>query len=315
MNDPVITVLCGGAASSEREVSLVSGRAISEALAHSFRVERVELDRDELPAALDPTQTVVFPAMHGAFGEDGQIQALLEARGFAYAGSGPEASRLCMNKVDTKLRLAQASLPVARDTAFDAANPPSADAVIAAVGDDLVVKPMDQGSSVGLRLAKGRDAVREALTGLAPGRWMAEEFVHGREFTVGILEGRGLGIVEVVPKGGVYDYKHKYTAGMTQYKFPAELDRPTEELLRRGAERAFAACGCRDFSRVDIILARDGRFVVLEINTIPGLTPTSLLPKSASCSGYDFIALARQMVAPAIKRFNELRQRTGRPSR
>ncbi len=296
-----ISVLCGGP-SSEREVSLVSGRSIAEALRQHFAVELIEFDQAALPAGLDPAKTVVFPALHGEFGEDGQIQALLEAGGFAYAGSGPAASALCMHKIDTKAAVAESGFARAADLTFLAEDAPSAQSLAAEVGEHLVLKPVDQGSSVGLHMVSGLEELERALAALTPGRWMAEAFVTGREMTIGVLDGEAMGIVEIVPKGGVYDYQHKYTAGATEYRYPAEVPDEWAAQCRRYAERAFAACGCRDFGRVDFILAADGLPYFLEINTIPGLTPTSLLPKSASCRGLEFAELARRMVEPALRR-------------
>ncbi|WP_343075481.1 D-alanine--D-alanine ligase [Ruficoccus amylovorans] len=298
---PHITVLCGGP-SSEREVSLVSGHSVAEALRAHFEVAVVEFDQPALPKGLDPERTTIFPALHGAFGEDGQIQALLEARGFGYAGSGPEASALCMDKAATKARVAGCGFAEAPAWVFSYDNMPASAALIERLGAHLVIKPVDQGSSVGLHLTANREELEQALSCLTPGIWMAEAFIKGREMTVGVLGGEAMGIVEIVPKGGVYDYQRKYTAGETRYIFPAEVPEELAAHCRDYAERAFAACGCRDFARVDFILTPDGLPYFLEINTIPGLTPTSLLPKSASCRGLSFEELARRMAEPALRR-------------
>jgi D-alanine-D-alanine ligase len=131
--------------------------------------------------------------------------------------------------------------------------------------------------------------------------------VRGREISVGVLHGRALGLVEIRPKGGIYDYQHKYTAGMTEYLFPAPVPEELTKLVAAAAEGAFAACRCRDFARVDFMLPSTGGAVILEINTLPGLTPTSLLPKSASCCGYAFGTLVRALVGPALARFTATR--------
>lgn len=302
---PLITVLCGSA-SEECEVSRVSGRGFAQALEGSLPVRLVDLPANYLPDDLDPAETVIFPALHGTFGEDGQLQALLEARGFAYAGSDAAASSLCMNKIATKAAVAGAGFAVARDITFQSATPPSVDDIVALLGPDSVIKPMDKGSSVGLHLIRGAGHLELVLDGLSPGAWMAETFLQGREMTVGILDGQAMGIVEIVPIDGVYDYQHKYTAGATEYRFPAAIPEECAARIRTSAEKAYQLCGCRDFARLDFILSEDGIPYFLEINTIPGLTPTSLLPKSASCLGLDFPALARRMVAPAIQRFHAL---------
>lgn len=301
---PGITVLCGSA-SEECEVSRVSGRAVAETLAQFFPVTLVDLPANFLPENLYPEETIIFPALHGTFGEDGQLQAMLEQRGFAYVGCDAKASALCMNKIDAKAVVAGSGFDFAQDLTFQSATPPPAAEMIAMLGERVVVKPIDKGSSVGLHLVNGLEHLDRVLGELPPGGWMLEEFVFGREMTVGLLEGKAMGIVEVIPEGGVYDYAHKYTAGATTYRFPAELDEAVAARVRTAAEKAFALCGCRDFARLDFILLEDGRLCFLEINTIPGLTPTSLLPKSASCVGLDFSALARRMVAPAIERYHQ----------
>jgi D-alanine-D-alanine ligase len=212
-----------------------------------------------------------------------------------------------MDKVDTKKVLAAAGLPVLPQLVFPAAQPPAAVEVVAALGPAVIIKPVAEGSSVGLHRAGNAAEVAAALGHLGPGRWMAEPWVRGRELSVGILTGRALGLVEIRPKGGVYDYQHKYTAGMTEYLFPAPLDSTLAAAVAAAAEGAFAACGGRDFARVDFLLPPAGGCVILEINTIPGLTPTSLLPKSASCCGYSFGTLARALIGPALARFTAAR--------
>ncbi len=300
---PVIAVLCGGD-SAEREVSLVSGREVAKALvSEGFTVEWHDLPGRSLPAKLDPSRQVVFPALHGGWGEDGGVQGALEDGNFSYAGCGPGASRLCMDKVDTKRVLQAAGVAVLPQLVFSHEQPPKIAEVIAALGEAVIVKPVAEGSSVGLRRADQAAELPAAFAKLEPGRWMAEPYVRGREVSVGILHGQALGLVEIKPKGGVYDFKHKYTAGMTDYIYPAAVPEALAATVRTAAEIAFAACGCRDFARIDFMLPAVGGAVILEINTLPGLTPTSLLPKSASCNGYTFASLARALIEPALQRF------------
>jgi D-alanine-D-alanine ligase len=303
-NPATVAVLCGGD-SAERAVSLVTGRAIADALQQEgFAVEFFDLPGSALPESLDPARHVVFPALHGGWGENGGVQAALEAHGFAYAGCGPEASRLCMDKVETKRVLAEARLPVLPHIIFTGENPSTPAALIAKLGAAIIIKPVAEGSSVGLRRAANRPDLTAALQGLRPGQWMAEPWVRGREVSVGVLAGRALGVVEIRPKDGAsYDFEHKYTAGMTEYFFPAPLAPGLTEEIQSVAAGAFAACGCRDFARVDFMLPPAGGGVILEINTMPGCTPTSLLPKSASCCDYTFPKLIRAMIAPALARF------------
>lgn len=300
---PIIAVLCGSD-SAEREVSLVSGREAARALeSEGFTVELHDLPGKELPATLDPARQVVFPLFHGGWGENGGVQTLLEARGFAYAGCGPAASKLCMDKVETKFVLAAHSLPVLPQIMFSHDRPPSPSGLVETLGEAVVIKPVAEGSSVGLHMAEGVSALETVLKKLGSGRWMAEPWIRGREVSIGVLEGRALGVVEIRPQGGVYDYSHKYTAGMTEYLFPAPLPEELARQIGEDAAGAFAACGCRDFARVDFMLPPEGDCVILEINTLPGLTPTSLLPKSASCSGYSYPQLLRALVEPALRRF------------
>ena len=296
---PEIVVLCGGL-SSEREVSLRSGRAVASALPGA---RLVELSLDALPERLDGAKHVVFPVLHGGWGEDGRAQAELEARGIAFAGCGSAASALCMDQVATKQAMRGAGVSAVPEVAFASTAKPTAAELVAVLGADLVIKPSDQGSSVGLFMVSGEAEAARALADLPPaGRWMAERRLRGREFSVGVLEGRPMGIVEIVALTGVYDYRTKYTKGASEYRFPADLPAASAEAVGAAAARLFAACGCRDFARADVILEPDGRFYFLEINTMPGMTETSLMPKSASCVGLEFPALVRRMIAPALAR-------------
>lgn len=296
-----IVVLYGGVG-SEREVSLVSGEAIAKALSAHYTVQLMRLDSDELPSEIDGQRSIVFPALHGAFGEDGQLQALCEAAGVICCGSDAAASRLCMAKDQAKAIASKQGIPSPQGITFNGAAAPLADTVIDQLGTSLVIKPADQGSSVGLHFTEHRSALGVTLSNIHEGNWLIEQRIQGRELTVGVLKGAAMGIVEIVSSTGVYDYQAKYTPGSTEYLFPAELEPAVEARLKDYAERLFDACGCRDFARIDFLM--DGhQSYFLEINTLPGLTATSLLPKSASCVGFDFESLAAELVAPAIARF------------
>lgn len=298
MSAPEILVLCGGR-SSEREVSLRSGAAVAQALPGS---RLVELDQDALPDWVDAARHVVLPMLHGGWGEGGGLQAALEARGVAFAGSDAAASRLCMDKVATKSRLRASGLPVAPEIDFDAASPPDAATLLSRLGPVVFIKPVDQGSSVGLHRAEGRAEVGRVLAGLRSGRWMAEPHLAGRELTVGILDGAALGVVEILSPSGVYDYHSKYAPGGSRHLAPAPIPEGARDAICAAAVAAFGACGCRDFARVDVILSPAGDFHILEVNTLPGMTQTSLLPDCATCIGLDYAGLARRMVAGAIRR-------------
>lgn len=300
-NPESIIVLYGGVG-SEREVSLVSGKAIGQALAANFEVELLLLDAEALPESIDAARSIVFPALHGAFGEDGRLQALLEAAGIEYCGSDAAASQLCMAKDLTKTIAQDLGISVPKAMVFDGADAPLADSVIDELGTSLVIKPTDQGSSVGLYFTEHRSALGVTLSQINSGNWMIEQRIRGRELTVGVLNGAAMGVVEIVSASGVYDYKAKYTPGSTEYRYPAELEPEIEAQIKADAEALFDACDCRDFARIDFLLD-DSKSYFLEINTLPGLTATSLLPKSASCVGFDFESLGRELVTPAIQRF------------
>lgn len=296
---PEIVVLCGGR-SSEREVSLRSGQAVSAVLPGS---RLVELEDDVLPDWLAGAKHVVLPILHGGWGEDGRAQAEMEARGIAFAGCSSIANRLCMDKVATKAAMRTAGVPAIPEVAFAGSAKPPAAALVAALGEHIVIKPSDQGSSVGLYMLEGEAAVAKALAEIpASGQWMAERRLRGREMSIGLLDGQPMGLVEIVALTGVYDYKTKYTKGASEYRFPAPVGPELTAAIGLAAARLFAAGGCRDFARADVFLEPDGRFYFLEINTMPGMTETSLMPKSASCVGLDFPALVRRMAAPALAR-------------
>ena len=294
-----------GGCSSERDVSLRSGKAVADAL-RAGGIEPVEIDltKEALPDGIDPKNDVIFPVLHGGYGEGGGFQADLEKAGFAYAGCDAASSKACMDKVFSKKAVLKAGVKTAD---FFVLKPrgkaPSADEIVAVTGEDIVVKPSGEGSSVGLELFDKKAQLAAWLAKPRKGVWLVERRIHGRELTCGVLDGKGMGIVQIVPNVGVYDYKSKYTAGATKYLFPAPISEEETEVVRRRAEQAFAACACRDYARADFILPEGGEPVFLELNTLPGMTATSLLPKSASCVGLDFTQLVRRMVEPAIKRF------------
>ena len=308
MTEPRRIAVLHGGPGPEREVSLRSGEAVAAALARTLPAELIRLDAAALPEGLDDGGTVVFPALHGTFGEDGALQALLEEAGVAYAGSGAAASRLCMAKEAAKAVAAENGVAVPEGRGFGADGVPSAAELVGELGGALVLKPADAGSSVRLSVTEDEAALAAALAGVDGGRWLVERRIRGRELTVGVLGGRALGVVEVVSVGGVYDYAAKYTPGATEYRYPADVTDSVRSDLERSAETVFRACGCRDFARVDFMLEGAVPYF-LEINTLPGLTETSLLPKSAACAGYDFEALALALVAPAVGRWRAAAKR------
>jgi D-alanine-D-alanine ligase len=299
---PIIAVFAGGT-SAEREVSLGSGQACAMALTRSFSTRLFQIEANALPAEFDPGRHVVFSTLHGKFGEDGGMQRLLDAVQAAYAGCDAAASALCMDKTATKQRVAASGVGVVPGMCFDAAARPGAEALTVKLGDDVVLKPNDEGSSVGLQIVSGRAEISAGLEKISTGSWLAERRVFGRELSVGVLGGRAMGVVEIRPKSGRYDYTSKYTKGLTEYLCPAPLPDATTAAVRRAAETAFAACDCRDYARIDFMISEKNELFLLEINTLPGMKETSLLPMSARSAGLDFTALVRELVTPAVQRF------------
>jgi D-alanine-D-alanine ligase len=286
----VKTAVLMGGVSSEREVSLRSGAAVAGGLrARGHTVHEAVVEDRTLASLGDVTPDVVFIALHGAFGEDGEVQGLLDARGLRYTGAGPEASRRALDKLLTKETFASAGVPTPPYVAFSREDA-DADALAATLGYPVVVKPANEGSSVGVAIARDREglggAIERALS-FGP-RGLAERHVAGKELHVGILGSEALPVVWVRPAREFYDYEAKYGQAGTVYVCPAPLDAAADAAVRDAAQRAFAALGCRHFGRVDILLASDGTPFVLEVNTIPGFTETSLLPKAAAAAGIPF---------------------------
>ena len=298
-----LTVMLGGP-SAEREVSLRSGAAAAKAL-RSLGHAVHELDPRSPGWSLPPETDAVFLALHGTYGEDGTVQRQLDALGVPYTGCGAEASRVAFDKVLTKQRCVQSGVPTARFFTVDTQEAPIPKDFL----PPLVVKPARQGSSVGLqfvnRVEDWAGALAEALR--FDSELLVEEKIIGRETTVGILDGQTLPVVEVRPKRGSYDYQNKYTAGSTEYFCPADFDAATAGRIQAAALGAFQAVGGRDYARVDVMVQPDGLPVVLEVNTLPGMTETSLLPKAAAAVGMDFATLCQRMVELALRRNETLK--------
>jgi len=293
-----VTVMLGGP-STEWDVSLRSGAAVARALSsfgHSVHV----LDPRNNNWALLPGTQVVFLALHGAYGEDGTVQKRLDELGVLYTGSGPEASRLAFDKILAKKKFTEAAVPSARYTVVRSASakwpeywqPP------------MVIKPAKQGSSVGVQFvfseADWPGALAEAFQ--FDTEILVEEKIEGREITVAVLDNQTLPIVEIRTKQGYYDYRNKYTSGASEYFCPAAFDASTAGRIRETALNAFNCLGCRDYGRVDIIVKPNGDPVVLEVNTLPGMTETSLFPKAAAATGMDFAAVCQKMLELAMRR-------------
>ncbi len=335
-----LTVLFGGT-SAEREISLLSGYAMArayESLGHKVtlldpatgRVMGIkeytiapphavaptpeELDAlnqgsifiDSLTSATVRNADVVVIGLHGVPGEDGTVQAVLELLGKKFTGSGSRSSALSIDKAYTKILIAAAGVPTPAWSFISSAAPETLQATmtdaIAKMKGGIVVKPNDQGSTVGLTISTQADFDFEAGIRLA---WkyssgaLIEEFIEGRELTVTVLNGEPLPIVEIAPEGGFYDYHHKYTKGMTQYFAPADLPDDLTK-IQQSALTVYNCCDARGYARIDYRLKPDGSFYCLEINTLPGMTETSLVPKAAKAAGMTFEELCRRILEAAL---------------
>jgi len=296
-----ISVLAGGA-SSEREISLKSGRAVFAALG-SLGLEARFIDvksGDFVRLFEGPAADIAFIALHGRFGEDGSVQKLLEERGIPYTGSGPDASRTALDKLLSKEYFARSGLRVPDHVVVRGTK----ELESAGIDFPCVVKPRCEGSSIGLSVVGSRDRLAEAVSKAASFSEdvIVEEFIKGRELTVGVLGGKALPVVEIACADGVYDFNAKYESSDTRYIVPADLDEDTGRRAREAGLRAHSALGCAGFSRVDMRLSDDGEVFILEVNTIPGLTERSLLPMAAKASGLDFSQLCVNMLYDAIER-------------
>jgi len=299
MNRPRVAVLMGGP-DAEHEVSLASGTRVADALeAHGgWTVSRHVVDRPDAAAlrdlAADVGADVVFPVLHGPFGEGGPLQEALEAAQTPYVGSDSHASRRGMDKLESK-RLAR-TCGVPTPAAIDLGREPAG-----RLEPPVVVKPVDEGSSVGVRLCRTAAAVEEARRDLAGRRLMLERLVPGRELTVGIVHGEVLPIVEVVPAEGFYDYQAKYHRDDTRYEIDPPLPSGIAESCRRHAMAIWNVVGCRDLARVDFMLDEEGPWF-LEVNTMPGMTDHSLVPMAAERAGLSMPELCAVLVSAALRR-------------
>ncbi|RMF56219.1 MAG: D-alanine--D-alanine ligase [Calditrichaeota bacterium] len=332
-----IAVLLGGT-SSERDVSLVSGIAIARALKENghevialdcaFGAKEVDIDSLDSHGIIQLTPSdiekqrqtldrnifqtidfllkhpvdVVFNALHGGYGENGQLATLLDLANITYTGSGALASALGMNKHLSKILFRAHGVPTAdwiilnTPQEYQGAN-------IAELGFPLVVKPNDQGSTVGLSIVENKDDIEPALE-IAfnySDTVIMEKYIPGKEVTVSILGNQALPVIEIIPESGLYDYEAKYQTGKTRYEVPANIPDEITQSLQNAALSAARALGCRGYSRVDFRLQEDGAFYCLEVNTLPGMTPTSLVPKAAKAVGISFNELVEKIIQLALR--------------
>ena len=307
-----VAVIAGGS-SNEAAVSRSSAAGVTKALHASYQtVQQFELDGGLTNALLQFRPDVVFPVLHGPPGEDGTVQGYLEILGVPYVGSGVHASACAMDKSLAKAIFHRIGLPMCPDRVF-APGTKIADAckeTLAAFGDRVVVKPLRSGSAIGVTpVMNGGDLTRPFETAFALGDGvLVEPFVLGMEVTVGVLDLHGKSAhafptIEVrTPKGTWYDYTHRYTAGESEHVIPARVSKKTQQRLQQIAVAAHTALGCVDLSRADFIVSDAEDIVLLEVNTLPGMTPTSLYPDGARAIGLTFEALVDALVSSALER-------------
>lgn len=299
MNPRKITLLSGGF-SAEREVSLKSGAAVKKALLElGYKVQDLDLTVERVARLIDDISDfgadLVFVALHGPFGEDGTVQGLFEMAGLPYTGSGVLASALAMDKIQSKRLFEYHKIPTPKwvalkgDDTFEPVFP---------LGREWVVKPSNQGSTIGVTIVKKLDSLPAgvALAFQYSPDILVERYIAGRELTVGVLGDEALDVVEIRPKQGFYDYAAKYTKGMTEYLFPAPIPDDRREQVRALGLKAHQVLGCSGATRVDLRLTERGEPFVLEVNTSPGMTELSLLPMSAVPCGYDYAALVQRII-------------------
>ena len=291
-----------GGLSGERDVSLRSGEAILAALCErGHDACAVFVDRDIDLVLRQMRIDVAFLALHGRYGEDGCIQGLLEVLGIPYTGSGVLASALAMNKAKAKEILRLHNLPTAPGYVIAADSGEDLIESHGSFGFPAVIKPSGEGSSLGVQVARDEleleGAVEEAMR--FDDDVLVERFVEGKEISVGVLDGKALGAVEIVPRRGFYDFHNKYTAGRSDYYFPARLSPERYRSVLRLGTLACEALGCEGAARVDLIVSERGNEIILEVNTLPGMTPTSLLPKIAHGAGLSFEDLVDEILKGA----------------
>jgi len=306
MKQPMTIAVLMGGISSEREVSLMSGKAVADALeSRGHNVLRIDVTDRELSTLVGPRPDVVFIALHGFFGEDGGVQSVLESKGLRYAGSGINPSKLAMNKPAAKEIFMMNNIPTPEYIGLRRASPKEALLdIVRKFGLPVVAKPAAEGSSLGVSIIRKEDDIEDGLSrAFQHGDLiMLERYIEGREITVGILGDRPLPVIELVPDREFYDYDAKYLDDHTRYELSPDLDRAVYEHIQQVALAAHNVLGCSDFSRVDMRLSTTDQPYVLEVNTIPGFTSHSLLPKAAQAAGIDFPELCERIVEMALSK-------------
>ncbi|NOX97602.1 MAG: D-alanine--D-alanine ligase [Nitrospirae bacterium] len=302
-----IAVLMGGP-SSERDVSLKSGKAVEETLREAgLKVIAIEVDEEVEKKLRDEKIEVAFLALHGRYGEDGTVQEMLERLGITYTGSGVEASRIAFDKIASKKAFLREGIDTPAFYVLEKGN--KREKMISqfpfhpVIRNPLVVKPAREGSTIGVSVARKEEEYLIALDRAFQydERILVEEYIAGREITVGILNGSPLPIVEILPRKEFFDFEAKYTEGLTDFKIPASLSSDVYREAQDLALKVHRILACRGVSRVDMKVNNSGKLYVLEVNTIPGMTPCSLLPKAAQAAGISFLQLCCKLIEIALR--------------
>jgi D-alanine-D-alanine ligase len=301
--------------STERDVSLSTGEAVAQGLAEAgYDVDSYDLNpgegRDVTDLVNSPAlkeAAVVFIALHGGEGEDGRIQALLDLLGKPYTGAGVRSSALCMDKAISKTVFEKhdISTPAWTYLLEDVADAETVKNAVSGVGGlPVVVKPVDQGSTIGITIVREACDLEAAIAlarRYSPGL-VLEEYIEGKELSVPIIEDEAYPVIEIKPSGGFYDFERKYTRGMTLYDCPADLDEGLSRLIQAASLKAYRVLGCENFARVDLRLSLDREPYFLEVNTVPGMTETSLVPMGAESMGISFSGLVDRITRYALNK-------------
>lgn len=307
MKDKAIGILLGGV-SAEREISIKTGEAIYQALVdRGYHVEKIFVDTDIDRVLRQAPIDIAVVALHGTYGEDGCIQGMLETMGIPYTGSGVLPSALAMDKLKSKELFRLYNVPTPSYYVLGRDDLDRIEEVHSSFGFPSFVKPRSGGSSVGAGPAHSLSELAERCQDAARfDEWiLVERLIRGREVAVGLLDGNALGAIEIEPKAGFYDYKSKYQQGGSEYHFPARLSPARYQGVLHLAERAVHCIGATGATRVDLLVTADENEYVLEVNTLPGMTPTSLLPKIAAGAGYDFGDLCEAILERARLRIGD----------
>jgi len=304
MKNKLIAVLMGGW-NSEREVSLRSGEAVYQALiALGYKAEKIDFGRDIVEKLHAIKPDIVFNALHGQFGEDGRVQGLLDILNIPYTHSGILSSAVCMDKIFTNKLCDASGITSPQFEILHKGQDEENKKLIAKIGKPFVIKPVNEGSSVGVEVILAEHSFDITKYEWKYGdRLLVEKYIAGQEIQVAVLNGKALGAIEVRPKHLFYDYECKYTAGMTDYIMPAEISAEKYAEVLKIAEKCYGVAGCSGVTRIDFILnnknSGDNKFYLLEVNTHPGFTATSLVPKIAKYAGISFEEIIEYLIKSA----------------